>query len=198
MKRSLPVPPRRRDAGFTMVELLVGLSIMAVVVGILSTMLMTSNRTHQATVARAETQASSRTAMSLLTTELAQTGADPTIPPSGVVGIALADTQSIHIRADRNADGAIQTTEPSEDITYTYNPGTQILSRNPGAGAATLLTDVTNLRFTYFNAANQPLTSLPLNATDRGLVRSIGISLTCQEQGAHPLTLQTRITVRNQ
>jgi type IV pilus assembly protein PilW len=194
---STPRAPGRNSAGFTLVELLVSLTIFAVVTGVLTTVLVSANRTHRQTTHRAEIQAASRQALSLLTAELAQAGADPRIPPVGIPGIVAADSASLRVRADLNADGTIQTTEPSEDITYTYNAGAGTLLRNPGSGAAVVLQNVTGMRFTYFDAADQPLSTLPLSATDRALVRSIGITLTSSDRDSHPFTHNTRITLRN-
>ncbi len=194
---STPRAPGRSSAGFTLVELLVSLTIFAMVAGVLTTVLITANRTHRQTTHRAEIQGASRQALSLLTAELAQAGADPMIPPAGITGIVTADSTSLRVRADLNANGTIQTTEPSEDITYTYDAGAQTLSRNPGSGAAVVLQNVTDLRFTYFDAADQPLSTLPLSATHRALVRSIGITLTSSDRDSHPFTHDTRITLRN-
>ena len=200
MTRPMPSIPRatgRSTAGFTLVELLVSLTIFAVVAGVLTTVLVSANRTHRQTTHRAEIQAASRQALSLMTAELIQAGADPSIPPAGIAGIVAADSASVRVRGDFNANGTIQTAEPSEDVTYTYNAGAGTLSRNPGSGAAVVLRNVTAMRFTYFDAANQPLSALPLSATDRALVRSIGVTLTSADRDSHPFTHTTRISLRN-
>jgi type IV pilus assembly protein PilW len=183
--------------GFTLVEILVTLMILGTVVSILSTVLISSDRTHRRTARRAEVQAATRQALSLVTTELRQAGADPRIPPLGLVGVVSADSSAVRVRADLNADGAIQTTEPSEDVTFTYDPGTQRLLRDPGSGASAALDHVTDMRFSYFDASNQPLASLPLSASDRALVRSIGVTVTCEDEDSEPFTLSTRVTLRN-
>jgi hypothetical protein len=132
-----------------------------------------------------------------MTTELRQAGADPSNPPAGIVGIVHADSGNVHIRADLSGDGLIQTAEPSEDVTYNWDPATQTLSRDPGAGAATLLTHVTSMRLTYFDASNNPLTTLPLSTSDAALVHVIGITVTTEDRDSHPLTLTTKVTLRN-
>ena len=188
----------RPNAGFTLVELMVSLMVLGLVVGALSTILISSNRMHQRTASRAELQASSRQAFSLMTAELRQAGADPSIPPAGIVGIVSADSTVLRVRADLNGDGAIQTTEPSEDVIYSFDPVAKKLLRNPGAGAVSALDRVTTMRFSYFNAAGQPLTPLPLSAANRALVNTIGVTVTCNHQQTHPFTLSTRVAMRNQ
>jgi hypothetical protein len=148
-------------------------------------------------VRRAEVQADCRQTVSLISTELRQAGADPSNPPVGVIGLVSADSNSIRIRADLNANGVIEFAEPSEDVTYTYDSGAGTVSRNPGTGAAVLLSNVTDMRFTYFDSANQPVTPLPLNAADAGRVRSVGLTITSVDRDSQPLTLTSRITLRN-
>ena len=194
---NLPRTRRPECAGFTLVEFLVALTIMATLMAVLTAVLMSSGHTQRRTMARAELQASARQTMELVATELRQAGSDPRIPPVGIVAVIAADSTSLHVRADLNGDGAIQTTEPSEEVTYTYNAGAETLSRDPGGGAQVLQTGVTMLRFTYFDASNQPLTALPLNATDCSLVHSIGVTFTCTAANSYPLTLATLVTLRN-
>lgn len=189
---------RLADVGFTLVELLVALTIMAALTVVLASVLIATLHTQRRTMSRAEVQGASRQTVALMATELRQAGSDPRIPPVGIVGVVAADSQSVHIRADLNADGAIGTAEPSENVTFSYDPNAQTVIRDPGTGAEVLQNNVTDLRFTYFDSANQPLTSLPLSATDCSLVHSIGLTLTCDASDSHPLTLTTRINLRNQ
>jgi type IV pilus assembly protein PilW len=193
-----PLAPDSRDRGLTLIEVVVTLGLLSVVVLIITTILITSGKTHRRTMGQAEVQAASRQTLALLTTEIRQAGADPRNPPMGLQGVVTADSVTLRVRADLNGDGAIQTTEPSEDVTYAYDAGSGTLSRDPGSGAASLLTDVTSFRISYFNAADQPLTTFPLSATDCSLVHSVGVSMTCQGRDTQPFTLATRITLRNQ
>lgn len=196
--KTLPRSRRPRCAGFSLVELLVALTILSGVTGLLIAVLTSSEHTQRRTMARAEVQAAARQTMNLVTSELRQAGSDPRIPPVGVVGVIAADSTTLRIRADLNADGAIQTTEPSEEVIYSYNAVAQTVSRNPGTGAEVVQRGVTNLRFTYFDADNQPLTALPLSTADRALVHSVGVTFTCDAANSHPLTMTTLVTLRNQ
>ena len=64
---------------------MVAVSILAVVILAVTGILLSSNRLESRTVTRAEVQASSRQALSIMTTELRQAGADPSNPPVGIV-----------------------------------------------------------------------------------------------------------------
>ena len=190
-------PTRLHETGMTLVEIMVSLVIFAIVVGSLTTILFSSTRAGARTAERADVQGACRQTMSLMSTEIRQAGADPRIPPIGVVGIVYADSVTLRTRADHTADGVIQTTEPSEDITYSYVDSSGTLTRNPGTGAVQVLGNITAMRFTYFDAANTPLTMLPLSATNAAQVRSVGITITGLQGAAAPFTLSSRVMLRN-
>ncbi len=164
---------------------------------IATSILLSSSRVESRTVKRASVQAGARQTISLMTTEMRQAGADPSIPPVGIVAIVGADSQTLHVRADLNGDGVIQTAEPSEDVTYAYDSTARVITRNPGSGASPLLTHVTAMGFTYFDSANQPLAALPLSAADAALVHAIALTITCEDRDSQPITLTTRVTLRN-
>jgi hypothetical protein len=135
--------------------------------------------------------------VALMTTEIRQAGADPSSPPVGIVGIVLADSHRVRVRADLNGDGAIQTTEPSEDVVYAWDDTLGVITRDPGTGPTALMANVTDMRLTYFDSASQPITPLPLSATNAARVSAIGLTITSEDRDSHPMTLTTRITLRN-
>ncbi len=196
MTRS-PKSAHAAERGLTLIELLVTTAVLGTVLVVVTGIFVSSGRLESRTVRRAGVQASSRQALSLMTAELRQAGADPRTPPAGVVGIVSADSTSVHIRADLNGDGTIQTAEPSEDVTYAWNAATRAVTRDPGTGAAALVTNVNSMRLSYFDAANQPLGPLPLSAANAARVKSIGLAMTAQDHDSHPITLDTRVTLRN-
>lgn len=192
--------PENRTAGasgFTLVELLVTTAILGAVLLVVTSIFVSSGRVESRTVRRAEVQASGRQAVSLMTAELRQAGADPSTPPAGIVGIVSADSSSIRVRADLNGDGTIQTAEPSEDVTYRYDAVAATVTRDPGTGAAPIVTHVRDMNLSYFDSANQPLGPLPLNATLAARVKAIGLTITTENGDSRPITFTTRITLRN-
>jgi type IV pilus assembly protein PilW len=183
------------NRGMTLVELMVTLTILGLVILVVTSILLSSSRVESRTVRRATVQSASRQAVSLMTTELRQAGMDPV--PAGIVGIVAGQANMVHVRADLNGDGAIQTAEPSEDVTYRYDDTTRVVTRDPGAGPQAILNNVTAMQLTYFDAAGQPVAPLPLSATDAARVTSIGLTVTTENRDSRPITLTTRITLRN-
>lgn len=181
----------------TLAELLVTMTILGLVLVVVTGMLIRSSRLESRTVRRAEMQAATRQALALLTTELRQAGADPRNPPAGVVGIVTADSTRIRVRADLNGDGTLQTAEPSEDVTYGFNDTTKVVTRDPGSGAATILSNVKTMKLSYFDSANQQILPMPLSAANAARVTSIRVVLTAESRDFKPLALDTRITLRN-
>lgn len=194
---SAPVRTTAGERGMTLVELLVTTAILGGVLLIATGILLSTGRAESRTVRRAAVQASSRQALALMTTEIRQAGADPCNPPAGVVALVSADSTAIRVRADLNADGALQTSEPSEDVTYRYDAASRTVTRDPGTGAVAVLANVRALRLTYFDTARQPVGPLPLSAANAARVKTVGLTVTTESRDSAPMTLTTRITLRN-
>ena len=192
-----PFDLHRSERGITLIELLVATSVLALVILIVILILTSSSHAQAKTARRAFIQAGCREAVSLMSTELRQAGADPSNPPVGVVAIVYGDSVKVHERSDLNGNGVIETAEPSEDVTYNYDPVAQAITRDPGAGPAVILDKVTGFVLSYYDVNNNPLTALPLSAADAAAVHAIGLSVTSVDQDSHPITITTRITLRN-
>lgn len=79
-------------------------------------------------------------------------------------------------------------------ITYARNAAANTLTRSQGgSGADTIIDDVSNLAFTYFDTAGGALGANP----DPGLIREIQIDLTVQAAGGSPRRMITRVRPRS-
>lgn len=181
----------------TLVEVMLSATILAVVMVVVTGIFISTSRLYSKTNRRAGVQMNSRLGLSIMTTEIRQAGADPAFPPIGVVAIVEARQDSIRVRADLNGDGAIQTTEPSEDVMYFYDSTLQTIFRDPGTGPEAIVPNVSAMDFAYFDASNNPLGPLPLDATGAARVRSVGLTVTSEDRDSGAMTLTTRITLRN-
>jgi len=93
-------------------------------------------------------------------------------------------------------------------ITFTYNSGLQTIIVQDDNGTndggtddttTTVASKVSDLTFTYFDADDNALTTLPLSAADLGEVRKIGVSITVVNDDDTSITalLLTDINLRN-
>lgn len=190
--------PSSSQRGMSLVELVIVITILGTVLAIVTKVLLSTSRVESRTMNRAEVQGDARQALMLFSNEIRQAGTDPGDPPLGTLGVISGDSVTVRVRADLNGDRVIQTTEPSEDVTYRYDAGQQALTRDPGTGAVVVLSNVTAMSFSFFDLSNTPVTPLPLNGASAATVQSVGLSMTCQNRDSEPLTLASRITLRNQ
>ena len=183
------------NAGLTLVEVMMTLLIFAVVLAVVNNVFFTTQGLYTRTSQRAGLQMSTRSGLSVMMTELRAMGCDPT--ETGIAGLRSATADSCRFQSDINGDGAIQTAEPSEDIIYYYDPNQETVFRDPGTGAQTFITDVTQFAFQYFDENNQPLGPLPLDNQLIARVRSIGIAITAESTRSGEISTTTRVGLRN-
>lgn len=181
--------------GLTMVELMITTVILAVVLAVVNGIFFSSNEMYAKTNRRAGIQSNTRLGMSIMTKEIRHTGLDPL--DAGINGLMAAKADTIRCIADMNADGAIQTAEPSEDVTYFYDAVAQAVMRDPGAGPQVIVPNVTAMNFAYLDGANNPLLPLPLTPAQTSQVRSVAISMTSQARDVGDVTITTTIALRN-
>ncbi len=192
---------RRRDdirlsghQGLTLVEMMMAMLIFGIVMGVITNVFFSTNTLYGRTSERANSQMTMRAALMLMTEELRRAGADP--DNVGIPALLSAQPDTIRVQMEINDTPGIQTTEPSEDVTYYWDSINEQLMRDPGTGPQPMLLNVTNFQIQYFDANNQVLPS-PLPANLVGAVRSIGITITTRTNRGGTRTATTRIGLRN-
>jgi hypothetical protein len=87
----------------------------------------------------------------LLTTDIAQAGYD--IGPSPCSPIQFASPTKLVLQGDYNLSGAPQAVVPTGDlpeiVTYIYDAGSKLITRDDGRNVETVLSGVTTFGFTY-------------------------------------------------
>lgn len=178
----------------TLVELIVTVIVLGIVLATVNQVFFSTTRLYGSTSTRAGQQMSARAGLSVMVAELRPAGADPI--RQGIQPLVSATIDSVHVQSDLTGDGAIQTAEPSEDVTYYYDPNLMAVMRDPGTGPQVMIPNVTACVFTYFDRDNLPIAA-PLAANDLGLVRSIGIAITTQTERGGEVSASTRVALRN-
>jgi len=184
------------NRGFTLVELMMTLLIFGVVMGVIGNVFFTSQNLYSSTSQRASQQMSARASLGVMIEEIRHAGANPQDVP-GMVAIMTANADQIRVVSELNDVAGIQTDEPSEDVTYRYDPDADAILRNPGTGEQTFLEGVTGFALRYYDENNTPLGPPPLSVVQASRVRSIEIDLTTETRQAGDMNFTTRVGLRN-
>jgi prepilin-type N-terminal cleavage/methylation domain-containing protein len=189
----------RGKRGFSLIELLVALVIMSVVSLAIYGVFSVSSRTYTTQSVTAGVQQSVRSAMEVMLQDIRAAGLDPTA--SGNFGIELAEAAKLRFTSDsidaglNDFNGVIDDTN-SERITYVFQ-GTQLnqilYETTDSESNGPLISDVQNLKFTYFDADGNNLGSPvpPLQLAD---IRTINVSITVEEPAGRNAPVRRTLT----
>jgi type IV pilus assembly protein PilW len=164
--------------GFTLVELLVSMSIGMVLLAAVTTTFMSQTRIYNAQEQVNEMQQNARGALDIISRELKMAGYKPN--GGGFNGVTYSTTQ-LMVQADLDSDGAISTgSTANEQIMYAYDSGNQRISRAVGTGGAQVLAEhITAFTFSY-------LDSLAAATTVSANIRQVTISITAKTAKPDP------------
>jgi prepilin-type N-terminal cleavage/methylation domain-containing protein len=182
-------------AGFSMIELLIVIAILAVLFTFMYKGFERLNRYYTTENVKANTQQSARIGVEMMVQDIRLAGLNP-LGTAGA-GIVAATPTSLHFTADVNFDGDVA--DPFEDITYALN-GTRLQQTNH-LGTETLLEDVSTLGFRYFDT-NDNLIPFPIDdAGELAAIRTVEIALSLNRlagrDGSVSRTYTTRVRCRN-
>jgi prepilin-type N-terminal cleavage/methylation domain-containing protein len=211
---------RMRYRGFSLVELMVAMTIASIVMAAIFSVYAGLTRSYTTQNAAADVQQAVRATIDFMAEDIMMAGlTDPQKDYGGLdVGISEAGSNKISFNADRNMDGDTDTTDSSENITYEL-VGTQ-LRITDHLGTATLIDNVINNNlptpvplFRYFtendtdtptnndlingyDLINYYLLGDPLGAGDRDDIRTVEISIIVEEPAGREGTIQRTYTTR--
>ena len=186
-------------AGFSMIELLIVIAILAILFTFMYKGFERLNRYYTAENVKASTQQSTRIGIEMMVQDIRRAGLNP-LGTAGA-GVVAASPTSFRFTVDANFDGDVA--DPSEDITYGLNlDGTcgTCLQQTNHLGTETLLGDVNTLAFTYLDDTGTaiPAANLDTRLTD---IRTVGITLTVNRpagrDGTVSRTYTTQVRCRN-
>jgi len=213
-----------RQDGFTLVELMVAMSIfLLILVGIFQ-LFDPSRNAYQVSTRKLDVQQNARVAMDRMARQLRMTGYFPeNLVPNPVTPLS----NSIQVATDSAVSVAGDLDELGTSSAYTFclNSGLRRVSGAIGAagsytcaGGQLMAESVTALSFAYFDSANNPVPSPPAapfnldaqglgaapsfaSVAQRSIVRRIVITVTAQEnvpsQGTQTYTLTSDVRIRN-
>ena len=149
-----------------MVELVVGLAISLILMGIAVKIFLVQQRAYNVQGQLSEMQQNIRAATDMIVRETKMAGYNPT--GASFDGITY-DTSQLRILADLDGDGFATST--NEDITYSYDGTDSQIVRNIGSGNYAVAENIEAFTFSYLDANGT-------STSDTDLIRQIKITIT--------------------
>lgn len=192
--------------GFSLVELIIAMTVMLVALGLVSTLFSGAISTRKRESQRTDALTSAQAALNVMSREIANSGYGIAINGLKNNGIVTADStkKMLHFRANIfNSD--LSTDSPGEDLTYFYDSATQSIVRydpNDSPQTSVIVNRISDVTYTYFNysgsSSTPTQTSVP--TIDTGRVR-ITVSVTMDPVQGQPdgqfVTFTSDVTLRN-
>lgn len=193
------------SSGFSLIELVVAITIILVVLGLVSTLFSRSLTTRQRESSRTDALTASQAALNVISREVANAGYG--LEGSGLV-LADSHAKQLHFGSNVKNDNAIFT-DPGEDVTYFFDASTRSILRHDrnggGVGVARtsiLINRISDLTFQYFDYVGINPATGPHNVPSRntGRVRVTVLVSLEQVQGQvnpHNVVLTSDVALRN-
>ncbi|MBM4055196.1 MAG: prepilin-type N-terminal cleavage/methylation domain-containing protein [Planctomycetes bacterium] len=180
------------EQGFTLIELIVGLVLTVIILGIAIKLLIFQRKTFNVQEQVNEMHQYIRSSMDAMSKEARMAGYNPT--DAGFNGISVAQTGTLTFRIDFDGSGTIGGTET---ITYAYDQANSQIDRTAGAGAQSFAENIKNLSFSYYDSDGATTATL----SD---IRKIKITITGRTKNIDPTygdykyaTLTSFVTPKN-
>ena len=200
---------KQKKEGFSLIELLIAMTVMLVLLGLVSTILAAALNTRKRESRRTDALSSSQAALNVISREVANSGYG--LSKNGLVYPDSAQ-RKIRVRANLiNTNNC--TTEQGEDVTYFFDAATESIVRSERYSATpcgtTFLTRtsvvvnrISDIKFEYYSysgSSSTPTnTSIPTDDTGRVVIT---VEVKLEDVQGQPknqkVTLQSDVTLRN-
>jgi Tfp pilus assembly protein PilW len=194
MLNPLIQPESRTEVGFSLLELLIAMTITLLVMIAASTLLATSLRTRTRENLRSEALASAQRALNIMSREIGNSGYGLT--DNGIVAADSA-ANSIRTRANLNNDASL--TQSDEDVRFIFQSANRVIVRfdnfpSPTGSSVVLASNITGLTLSYLNVAGVATT--PAAAERIRITVSVALPAG-PEQPASVVGLVSDVALRN-
>ncbi len=164
--------PKNKESGFTLVELLIAMTIGLIILAALSSTFLIQRKTYDVQEQIVEMVQTARAAMDMMTREIRMAGYNPA--GSTFEGITYNSSQ-LQILADLDGNGS--TADSNENITYTYDGTNFQIDRNTGGGAQPFAENIQSFTFNYLDSNGN-------STTTSADIRQIMITITARTSRA--------------
>lgn len=188
-------------SGFSLIELIVAMSVTLILLGIASTALSNALSTRDRESSRTDALTAAQAAINVMSREISNAGYGLT--NNGIV-LADSNTEKLHIRANTKNDN-LTTSDIDEDITYYYDSTSQSVVRydaNATPSTTGLINQISMVTFQYFDYTDANSTGVPTMTptANTGRVRITLIVKMADVKGQpknQTVTFTSDVTLRN-
>lgn len=188
---------KRSEAGFTLVELLVGMLLSVVIMGGAYSVYRVQAREFKVQDNRLEAQEYAQVVTDLMVREIRNAGYDP--KKVGCAGVVQATDQIFQFKYDADASSAC--TEANENITYSFDTATSgcaaglgnIMRTDTNTSATpqpltdcNVPTGTTNFSFAYYDKDSN-LFATPVAPADRPNIKRVKVTVTVKSKNTDPV-----------
>ncbi len=195
-----------KTAGFSLIELLIAMTVTIVLLGIVSTLFSGVMSTRKRESSRTDALTAAQAALNVMSREVANSGYG--LNNNGLI-TGDSNTQKIHFRSNVvNTDAT--TTSPGEDVTYFYDTVTQSIVRYDANGAginnpsiSVIVNRVSKVDFKYFDYKSDDSTSsaaknIPTSDTARVTITvTVDLEAVRGQPSGQSVKLTSDVTLRN-
>lgn len=193
MSKMHPKISHLSDAGFSLLELLIAMTITLAAMVAASTLLASSLRTRTRENLRSDALAAAQRSLSIISREIGNSGYGLT--DNGIIA-ADSSATSIRVRANLNNDSDLG--DVDEDVRFVYQSANSEIVRYDNSTAAgqrsVLETNITSLTITYLNTAG---TAVAVGSAERISIEVLVNLPAGPEQPAGVVRLISQVALRN-
>ncbi len=203
---------RNKNVGFSLVELLIAMTIMLVLLGLVSTLFARSMQIRARESRRTDALTSAQAALNVMSREIANSGFgiySDSITKRAVNGIIAADSNQnrLHFRSNVNNDN-LSTNSSGEDITYFFDDAASSIVRydsHPTPSTSVIVNRISDVKFAYFDyiGTNSTVTAEPGNNNPTSNTGRVRITVTVQLEAVQgqpnnqTVKFTSEVTLRN-
>lgn len=216
----------KSNAGFSLIELVIAMTLMLVLLGIVSTLMAKSFSVRDRESRQVDALATAQSALSVISREVSNSGFGlynytGTVIEGANNGIVLADSgnRRIRVRANLENAGGVPTSpgtttlvlnQPGEDVTYFFDTTTSSIVRYDPNGGGTgvpktsvVVNRISNVTFQYFDysgstsTATGPLTAPTVNTGRVRIVVDVRMDPVIGQPNNQLVTFASDVSLRN-
>lgn len=200
---------KKNSAGFSVIELLIAMTVMLVMMGVVSMLMARSFSVRARESRRTDALTSAQAALNVMSREISNAGFgiyDSDLTRRANNGLILTDCNANKIRFRTNfTNSNYSTNTPGEDVTYYFDPSSNSIVRydlNSTPQTSVIVNKISNVTFSFYNyaAANSTPTITTTPTADTGRVR-ITVTVTMEPVQGQPdnqsVTFTSEVTLRN-